>query len=236
MPSLESPFGKFTAQELIMKSLSIALALVVAALLAAPASLLAQETKTARGTAAVVADDSLTLKMPDHEMKFAVDPKTTVEVVGGGTRTRQAQRSGQPGPKLTALLKTGQPVTVSYVESNGVMRATRIRAVSSVGAAATTGDASGGTKSANGTVKSIAGTSMTITGSGGTGATFTQTFTIDGTTKVIGKGAGTAAAAAGGKIVVTDLVSNGDTVSVTYHPMGNSLHAAEIRVTAKAAK
>jgi hypothetical protein len=214
-----------------MKSISIALALVVAVLLAAPAALLAQEAKTARGTAAAITDDSLTLKMPDHEMKFAVDPKTTVEVVGGGTRTRQAQQAGQPGPKLTALLKLGQPVTVTYTESNGVMRATRIRAVSSVPAAAGAGDTSGGTKSMNGTVKSIAPTSMTIAGSGGA----SSTFTIDGSTKVIGRGAGTAAAAAGGKTVVTDLVSTGDTVSVTYHQMGNSQHAAEIRVTAKAA-
>ena len=76
---------------------------------------------------------------------------------------------------------------------------------------------------------------MTISGSSGSGATFTQTFTIDGTTKVIGKGAGTASAAAGGKTVVTELVGTGDTVSVTYHTAGNTLHAAEIRVTNKGA-
>jgi hypothetical protein len=76
---------------------------------------------------------------------------------------------------------------------------------------------------------------MTISGNSGSGATFTQTFTIDGSTKVIGKGAGTAAAAAGGKTVVTDLVGTGDHVSVTYHAAGNALHAAEIRVTNKAA-
>src|SRR4026207_1654027 len=78
-----------------MKSLSIAL--VIAALLGAPSSLAAQETKTARGTVSAVADDSLTLKMADHEMKFAIDSKTAVEVVGGGTRARRAGPAGARG-------------------------------------------------------------------------------------------------------------------------------------------
>jgi hypothetical protein len=215
-----------------MKSPSIAL--VIAALLGAPSSLAAQETKTARGTVSAVADDSLTLKMADHEMKFAIDSKTAVEVVGGGTRARRAQQAGQPGPKLTELLKLGQPVTVTYSESAGVMRAASVRAISSLGAGGGTSDAAANAaKSMTGTVKSVAATSLVIAGSSGMTSTFT--FTVDGSTKVIGRGAGTAAAAAGGKTVVTDLVGVGDTVSVTYHQMSNSLHAAEIRVTAKGA-
>ena len=47
-------------------------------------------------------------------------------------------------------------------------------------------------------------------------------------------GAGTAAAAKGGKIAITDIVGKGDQVTVTYHKMGASSHAAEVRVTRKA--
>jgi hypothetical protein len=219
-----------------MKRTLIGLALVTMALAAWPAAqLIAQEPKMARGVVTAVADDSLTVKVTDHEMKFQVDAKTNVEAVGAGTKSRQARAAGQPGPKLTAVVKVGQPVAVSYSDMGGTLHASRIRAITSAGGGgAGAVAAEGGAKTANGTVKSIAGTSLTINGSSGSGATFTQTFTIDGTTKVIGRGAGTATAAAGGKTAVTELVSAGDKVSVTYHPAGNALHAAEIRVTAKA--
>jgi uncharacterized protein DUF5666 len=219
-----------------MKPTLIALALGALAVVGWPTNqLLAQETKMARGTVTALGADSVTVKVGEQEMKFSVDAKTNVEAVGAGTRTRQAQAAGQAGPKLSEVVKVGQPVAVSYHEQGGSLHASRIRAIASVpsgaGAAATTGAA--GAKTANGTVKTITPTSMTITGSSGSGATFTQTFTIDSSTKVIGKGAGTAAAAAGGKTAVTELVGNGDHVSVTYHAAGNALHAAEIRVTMK---
>ena len=210
-----------------MKSASLAHALAVVALIAVPASLAAQETKMARGTVSVVAEDSVTVKTPEKEMKFAADSKTTVEAIGGSTKTKQAQAAGQAGPKLTEVLKVGQPVTVSYTESGGVLKAVGIRAISSFGAATAAAP-----RTIVGKVTSIAPTSMVISGSASVGSSFT--FTIDGTTKVIGKGAGTAADAAGGKTVVTDLVSTGDTVNVSYHQMGDTLHAAEIRVTTKA--
>jgi hypothetical protein len=216
-----------------MKSLSIAIALAAVTLAATPAASSAQETKTARGTVSIVADDSLTIKMPGHEMKFAVDTKTTVEVVGGGTRTRQAQQAGQPGPKLTEVLKVGQPVTVSYTEADGVMHASSVRAISRAGAGAAAGAArENAPKTMSGLVNVVSPTSLTLSRGG---VTETFTFSIDGSTKVIGTGAGTAAAAAGGKIPVTDLVKRGDRVNVTYNQMGNTLHAAEIRVTAKGA-
>jgi hypothetical protein len=218
-----------------MKSAPIALALAVLALLVLPASLAAQgDTKTARGSVSIIGDDTLTIKMEGHDMKFVVDSKTTVEAVGGSTKTRQAQAAGQAGPKLSEVLKVGQPVQVAYTESAGTMKAVSIRAVSSVGSSSDTKAAAGETKTASGTVKSVAPTSLTMTGSGA--AATTQTFTIDSSTKVIGRGVGTAAAAAGGRTVVTDLVAVGDTVSITYHSMGNAMHAAEIRVTAKAPK
>jgi hypothetical protein len=219
-----------------MKRTSIALALVALAAAGWPAArLAAQEGKMARGTVTAVAADSVTVKVGAQEVKFNVDSKTSVEAIGAGTKTRRAQAAGAPGPKLTEVVKVGQPVAVSYTETGGSNHATRIRAISSVPneAGATTGP--GGAKTSNGTVKSVAANSLTISGSSGSGATFTQTFTVDNTTKVIGKGAGTAAAAAGGKTVITELVSTGDTVSVTYHAAGNALHAGEIRVTMKAA-
>jgi hypothetical protein len=222
-----------------MKRTLIALALLALAVAGWPTTQLrAQETKMARGTVTALAADSVTVKVGDQEMKFGVDAKTNVEAVGAGTKTRQAQAAGQPGPKLSEVVKVGQPIAVSYHEMGGSLHASRIRAIASVpggaGATATAGAAAaGGAKTATGTVKSVTPTSMTITGSSGSGATFSQTFTIDSSTKVIGKGAGTAAAAAGGKTAITELVGNGDHVSVTYHAAGNALHAAEVRVTMK---
>jgi hypothetical protein len=214
-----------------MKSASHAFALAVVVLLGLPASLIAQDTKMARGTAAVVAEDSLTVKTPEGERKFVIDSKTTVEAVGAGTRTRQAQAAGQAGPKLTEVIKVGQPVAVNYTDSNGTLRAVSIRAISGFGASGGGAGAAAAAKSMSGTVKSISAASMTIVGSGGA----SSTFTIDGTTKVVARGAGTAAAAAGGKTAITEMVGTGDTVSVTYHQAGSGMHAAEVRVTAKAA-
>jgi hypothetical protein len=65
-------------------------------------------------------------------------------------------------------------------------------------------------------------------------AKFTETFTIDGETTVIGTGAGTATK--GAKVAITDRVTNGDKVTVSYHAMGTTLHASGGRVTAKGAK
>jgi len=83
--------------------------------------------------------------------------------------------------------------------------------------------------SATGTVDSVSATSLVISGSM-SGGTFKQTFTVDAETKVVGTGAGTAAAAKGGRIAITDFVKTGDRVTVSYHKMGTSLHAAEVRV------
>src|SRR5438093_667769 len=80
-------------------------------------------------------------------------------------------------------------------------------------------------KKAPGKVTAVTATSLTISGSSGGGATFTQTFVIDPTTKVVGKGAGTAAAKSGGKIAVTEVVHSGDTVNVSFNEMTGALHA-----------
>jgi hypothetical protein len=81
--------------------------------------------------------------------------------------------------------------------------------------------------SASGTVKAVTGTSLTIT-SGGKD----MTFTVDGTTKFVGKGLGTKAKT--GKLTAPDAVGMNDMVSVTYNDMGGTMHAANVRITTKA--
>jgi hypothetical protein len=203
-------------------------ALVVAGWPTTPA--FAQETKTARGTVTAMAADSINVKAQNVDMKFVVDTKTTVEARGAGTKSRAAQRAGMAGPKLGDVVKVGDNVEVSYHDMGGTLHAAKIRAVASPGPSTTEPSS----KTSNGTVKSVSPTSLSISGSAGSGATFDQTFTIDAKTKVIGKGAGTAAAAKGGKIAITDLIATGDKVGVSYHEVGGTLHASEVRVTMKA--
>jgi len=78
-------------------------------------------------------------------------------------------------------------------------------------------------------VKSVAANSLTITAADGQD----MTFAVDATTHVVARGAGTKAAASGGKLAVTDAVKTGDRVSVSYHEMGGTLHAASVRVTSR---
>jgi hypothetical protein len=90
------------------------------------------------------------------------------------------------------------------------------------------------TKTARGTVvtgkvQSVAAGSLTIAGNGKE-----WTFSVDPSTKVLYKGAGKKTAAAGGRAPITDLVSTGDTVSVSYRGTGDSLQATSVRVTVKA--
>jgi len=194
---------------------------------------LAQDSNRTRGTISALGADSVTVKVRDAEMKFSVDAKTIVEARGAGTKDRQAEVAGKAGPKLSEVVKTGDAVEVTYVDSaSGALRATRIRSVPS--AAATTTTEKPSEMISSGTVKSVAGNSLTITGSSGGGATFTQSFTIDSSTRVMAKGAGTAAAAKGGKLVITEAVGAGDRVSVSFHESGNTLTASDVRVTSKA--
>jgi hypothetical protein len=81
---------------------------------------------------------------------------------------------------------------------------------------------------ASGTVKAVSGNSLTITAAGGKD----MTFTVDNTTKFVGKGLGTKASK--GPITATDAVASGDKVRVTYHDTGGTLHAANVSVTMKA--
>jgi hypothetical protein len=109
-----------------------------------------------------------------------------------------------------------------------------VQRVASAGAGGgSTSDARAGVKSetATGTVTAVSATSLSITGSAAGGGSFTQSYTIDAATKVIGEGAGTAAAK--GKVTIMDLVAKGNRVTVTYHASGATLNATEVRVTRK---
>ena len=201
--------------------------LTIAGLLASSAD--AQEAKKTRGKVTALTATNLTLDVTGTAMNFAIDPKTKVEAPGAGTATRRAEAAGKPGVKLTDVIKAGDSVEVSYHDVAGKMQASMIRKVTSLGSGPATDNDS------EGKVTAITPTSMTIGGSKG-GATFTQTFVIDAKTKVVGRGAGTATAKAGGKVAATDLIGSGDTVIVTFAEMAGKLHATEIRVTMKAAK
>jgi hypothetical protein len=88
--------------------------------------------------------------------------------------------------------------------------------------------AQGKSTSASGVVKSVSGTSLVVTAKGKD-----MTFTVDNSTKFVGKGLGTKSKA--GNLTATDAVAAGDHVTVTYHEMANMMHAASVRITAKAA-
>jgi len=82
------------------------------------------------------------------------------------------------------------------------------------------------TMTANGTVKAVTGNSLTITASGKD-----MTFTVDNTTKFVGKGLSTKSKA--GPLTATDAVGNGDKVRVTYHDTNGTLHAANVSIQMK---
>jgi hypothetical protein len=83
---------------------------------------------------------------------------------------------------------------------------------------------------AAGTVKSVSGSSLVVSAAGGKD----MTFAVDSSTKFVGKGLGTKARA--GSLTATDAVHEGDHVSVSYHDMGGTMHAATVRVTSTATK
>ena len=90
------------------------------------------------------------------------------------------------------------------------------------------------TMMARGTVTAVSGTSLTVKDAKGE-----STFTIDEHTKIVGTGASTKSrekSAVGQKTVITDFVSDGDSVSVSYHETGGTKHASQVRVTRKMAK
>ena len=88
--------------------------------------------------------------------------------------------------------------------------------------------AKGKAMSAAGTVKSVSGSSLVVSGKDGKD----MTFAIDSATKFVGKGLSTKSAK--GPITATDAVHQGDQVSVSYHDMGGTMHASQVRITSSA--
>ncbi len=190
-------------------------------------ALAAEDVKVVRGTATMVTADAVTLTVANHDMKFSVDSTTRVEAKGAGTKMRTAHVAGRSGIALAEAVKPGQEVEVSYREAGAAMHAVQIHVISTV----RTTDPNPAER-VSGNVSAISATSLTITGAYGPG-TFTQKFSIDAQTTVIGKGVGTAAAVkGGGRLPITALVASGDPVTVTFRKSGSdSLLASEVRVT-----
>jgi hypothetical protein len=161
------------------------------------------------------------------DMTFAVDANTLVEAKGAGRQTRQVRASGGSGIKFTEFVKPGAAVLVMYREMNGRNQAATVRLISSAGSG--DGSTSEAAKVASGKVKSITPSALTVTRDGKD-----LTFAVDGATKVSAPGAGRAAKAAGGRMAITDLVGNGDTVSVTYRNSGAAMNASQVRIRVKA--
>jgi hypothetical protein len=210
-----------------MRRSTVVLPLVALAFLGSPTLGAAQDSKTARGTLTAMAGGSITVRVGTTDLMFQVDRKTTVEATGAGAKTRRAVEAGKPGANLADLLKIGEAVEVTYTGTGSSQHASLIRRVSSPGSAGVPGN------SASGTVTVVTANSFTISGSRAGGATFTQTYIVDGKTDVIGRGAGTASKAAGGKVAFTEIVGKGDTVTVSFREEGGTVHANEVRVTAK---
>ena len=212
-----------------MRRIVLAFPLAAVALMGWPTQhAFAQDTKTARGTVSAVAGDSVSVKVGTQDMKFDIDSSTTITAPGAGTKTRKAEAAGTK-PKAAELLAVGTPVEVKYHDTSGKLHAASIRAIASAGAGGgSVMESKPAAMTANGTVKSVSGSSLTISDAGKD-----MTFSVDKDTRVIGKGMGTKGAATGGKLAIADALSSGDKVSVTYHDMNGTLHAATVRVTPK---
>jgi len=210
-----------------MRRLLLVLPLATLVLAGWPAKAIAGgEDLKSRGTIVSMATDSITVKVGQTDMKFAVDDKTQVMAPGGSTKTRAAEAAGKSGPKLAELLKVGDNVEVSYTDAGG-RHASSIRKVSSPGSAGVPA------KNAAGKVTAVSASSLSIEGSGGGGAKFTQTFVLDDKTHVVVRGA-TAATKGTGRATADTMIHNGDDVSVSFTDAGGSLHASEVTVMRKA--
>src|SRR5262245_37137916 len=117
----------------VMQTAFLAASFAALSIILSPAPFaLAQDAKVARGVVTTITGNSLTVKVLDREMLFAIDAKTNVEAPGGSTKQHAAVASGKPGPTLADVMKMGQPVAVTYYEINGALRASKVRAVGSV--------------------------------------------------------------------------------------------------------
>jgi hypothetical protein len=206
-------------------------AVVIAVVTAAPVA--AQE-KWVRGTVTAVTGSSITVKAKGKDYTIGIDKGTTVTAPGAGTATRAAEKAGEAGISAADVIKVGTGAEVRYKEAGGKMTATSIRGGLSAGEGSTSEDAAAEkskTGSASGTVSEVSGSSVTIKS-----GSETQTFAIDKDTVIQGEGVGTLSRKlkeAGKGLTAPDAIAVGDTVTVRFHDMGSSKHAAEISITRK---
>src|SRR4051812_739207 len=151
-----------------MKLTFTALTLAALSIFWGPTPSALAESKTARGTVAVIGGESLTVSVSGHDMKFSIDNKTSVQAKGGSTKAAKASASGKPGVHLDELLTTGQPVAVTYTDEGGALHATAIRSIPKAPAA----DSVNAAMKTTGIVKSMGADWITINGRSGGGASF----------------------------------------------------------------
>jgi hypothetical protein len=196
-------------------------------LAAAPPAAMAQGTKTVKGSVTALTPSSITVKVGEKDMTFAVDAKTQVVAPGGSTASREAKAEGKAGPMLTDIVKVGQAVSVAYHEQG--MHAASVRAIAEVPPPPP--PAGPKAETATGVVSAVSGSSLTIKGKAGD-----TTFAVDNKTTVSGTGVGTAGrkmGEVGEKPTIPSLVHEGDTVTVTYHDMAGTKTASVVRIVRK---
>jgi hypothetical protein len=207
--------------------LLVAIAFVASLVLGGP-NAMAQENKVARGTVSSMTGDTLVVKVGTQDMTFTIDKATQVIERGAGTADAAAKAKGKEGASAGELLKPGEGVEVHYVTKGAGNYAKMIRSGLTPAEAATKEAG----KSVSGTAGSVAANMITVS-SGGQDFS----FAVNSATKVIGRGASTAAAAKkqkGEATALTDFVGTGDTVLVSFSGSGTGMTATEIRVVAKA--
>jgi hypothetical protein len=184
-----------------------------------------------RGTVLAIDGIALTVEVDGGaSMSFAVSEHTRVEAPGAGTATRRAQYLGQRGVALADIVKRGNAVEVTYRQIDGINRASLVRRIRSTGGEAVE------SLTSRGKVTMVAPTTFTIAGPLGPNANFAQRFVVDSDTRVIGKGAGTIARESGGKAPITEMMSAGDSVTVSFKVADNALHAKRVAITTRASK
>lgn len=193
-----------------------------------PPAAAAQDVKWVRGTIAAIGADDVTVKVRDQEMKFLVDENTRAITRGGATQTRAARAEGKPGPPLGDVFKGGEGVEVRYRQER--MYAVSIRSLPGTPAGATSEDEPAApAMTAVGVVSAVSGTSLSVKGK-----TQEWSFAVGSSTEVIGVGAGTAyrrQLESGGTTAISDFVTVGDTVRVTYRDGDGLKYAMEVRIT-----
>ena len=138
------------------------------------------EAKVARGTLPSIGGQSVTVKVGDQDMTFAVDSKTLVEARGGSTKTGAGRRRrGTVRPQLDEVhrgrvSRSPSPITdmagaftrpASRRFPNRLLRPRAPRRTTLA-------------KESDGVVKAMGADWITINGRGGGGASFEQTFKI----------------------------------------------------------